>query len=47
MTTHIWLRAESKPNERRVAVTPKDAARLIADGFTITVGSTGYSAGRV
>ena len=37
MTTHIWLRAESKPNERRVAVTPKDAARLIADGFTITV----------
>ncbi len=37
MTTHIWLRAECKPNERRVAVTPKDAARLIANGFTITV----------
>ncbi len=37
MTTHIWIRAEHKSGERRVAVTPDDAARLIAQGFIVTV----------
>lgn len=37
MTTHIWVRAESKNNERRVALVPQDAARLIDAGFTVTV----------
>ena len=37
MGTHIWIRAECKLNERRVAVTPEDAARLISKGFTVTV----------
>ena len=35
--THIWLRAESRDNERRVGLTPEGAATLIAQGFRITV----------
>ncbi|MDA9008501.1 saccharopine dehydrogenase [Alphaproteobacteria bacterium] len=37
MTAHIWVRAENKANERRVALVPSDAKDLIAAGFTVTV----------
>lgn len=37
MTTHIWVRAETKPLEERVALAPKDAERLLAAGFRVTV----------
>lgn len=35
--THIWLRAETRPNEERVGLTPEGAATLIAAGFRVTV----------
>lgn len=35
--THIWLRAESKPNERRSALTPSAAKALIDAGYQVTV----------
>jgi saccharopine dehydrogenase (NAD+, L-lysine-forming) len=34
---HIWVRAEQRPNEERVGLTPKGAAALIAAGFAVTV----------
>lgn len=34
---HIWLRAESKPFEKRTPLTPQGAQRLLNDGFTVTV----------
>ncbi len=34
---HIWVRAESKAHEERVAVVPADAAALIKAGFAVTV----------
>ncbi len=34
---HIWLRAESKPFERRVALAPAAARELVAAGFTVSV----------
>ncbi|MFK5634400.1 MULTISPECIES: saccharopine dehydrogenase [unclassified Ornithinimicrobium] len=34
---HLWIRAEARPTEQRVPIVPADAARLIADGFTVTV----------
>lgn len=34
MTT-IWIRAETKANEERAPISPQDAARLIAAGFTL------------
>ncbi|MBS0125122.1 saccharopine dehydrogenase [Thetidibacter halocola] len=34
---HLWVRAESRPNERRVGITPEGAARLVAKGFAVTV----------
>jgi saccharopine dehydrogenase (NAD+, L-lysine-forming) len=37
MTTHIWLRAETKPSEARVPLVPKGAAALLEKGFTLTV----------
>jgi saccharopine dehydrogenase (NAD+, L-lysine-forming) len=37
MATNIWIRAEHKANERRVAVVPGDAAKLIEAGYAITV----------
>lgn len=37
MTAHIWVRAENKANEKRVALVPSDAKDLIAAGFTVTV----------
>ncbi|MES0862296.1 saccharopine dehydrogenase [Ruegeria sp. SCPT10] len=35
--THLWVRAEQRPNEERVGLTPKGAATLIAAGIRVTV----------
>ncbi len=35
--THLWVRAEQRPNERRVGVTPDGVAKLIAAGISVTV----------
>lgn len=35
--THIWLRAETKPQEQRTALTPNGAKSLLDKGFKITV----------
>lgn len=37
MTTHLWLRAESRPSERRTAVTPDGVRALIERGHRVTV----------
>ncbi|MDO5739041.1 MAG: saccharopine dehydrogenase [Ornithinimicrobium sp.] len=34
---HLWIRAEVRPTEQRVPIVPADAARLIADGFSVTI----------
>ena len=35
--THIWLRAETKPDEQRTALTPSNAKQLLDAGFEVTV----------
>ncbi|VAW05787.1 Saccharopine dehydrogenase [NAD+, L-lysine-forming] [hydrothermal vent metagenome] len=35
--THLWVRAEQRPNEERVGLTPDGAAALIKAGLTVTV----------
>ncbi len=35
--THLWVRAESRPHEERVGLTPHGAAALIAQGIEVTV----------
>ena len=35
--THLWVRAEQRPNEERVGLTPEGAAKLIAAGLHVTV----------
>lgn len=35
--THLWVRAEQRPNEERVGLTPEGAAALIAAGIAVTV----------
>ncbi|WP_170515991.1 saccharopine dehydrogenase [Ruegeria atlantica] len=35
--THLWVRAEQRPNEERVGLTPEGAADLIAAGIRVTV----------
>jgi saccharopine dehydrogenase (NAD+, L-lysine-forming) len=35
--THIWVRAEQRPNEDRVGLTPEGARKLIASGIRVTV----------
>jgi len=37
MSVKLWVRAESKSNERRVALVPEDAKTLIDAGFDVTV----------
>ncbi|MEO1483598.1 MAG: saccharopine dehydrogenase [Myxococcota bacterium] len=37
MSTHFWLRAESKPFERRCALPPKSARALLEAGFELTL----------
>jgi len=34
---HLWVRAEQRPNEERVGLTPEGAATLIARGFRVTI----------
>jgi len=34
---HLWIRAEQRKNEKRVAITPKDASKLICKGIKVTV----------
>lgn len=35
--THLWVRAEQRPNEERVGLTPEGAAALVAAGISVTV----------
>ena len=35
--THLWVRAEQRPNEERVGLTPEGAAHLISAGISVTV----------
>ncbi len=42
--THLWLRAESKPNEERTALTPDFAKQLLHAGFDVTVEDSPQSA---
>ncbi|MGL6043768.1 MAG: hypothetical protein ACRC1J_07570, partial [Sandaracinobacteroides sp.] len=35
--THLWVRAEQRPNEERVGLTPDGAAALIKGGLRVTV----------
>lgn len=37
MNLHIWLRDEVKKNEKRSALSPLDAGKLISSGFKVTV----------
>jgi saccharopine dehydrogenase (NAD+, L-lysine-forming) len=34
---HLWVRSESRPNERRVGITPEGVGTLTAQGFRVTV----------
>jgi saccharopine dehydrogenase (NAD+, L-lysine-forming) len=44
MSTHIWLRAESKPLEERTTLTPRCARQLVDAGFQVTVEQSDQSA---
>jgi saccharopine dehydrogenase (NAD+, L-lysine forming) len=35
--THLWVRAEQRPNEERVGLTPSGAAALVKEGIHLTV----------
>ncbi|MGR3376112.1 saccharopine dehydrogenase [Salipiger abyssi] len=35
--THLWVRAEQRPNEDRVGITPRGVAELVAQGMRVTV----------
>jgi saccharopine dehydrogenase (NAD+, L-lysine forming) len=35
--THLWVRAEQRPNEERVGLTPQGAAQLVQAGIRVTV----------
>ncbi len=41
---HLWLRAETKPFEQRIALTPAVAKKLLAAGFRVTVEQSTLSA---
>ena len=32
---HLWIRAEQRANEKRVGITPQDAAKLIYKGVKV------------
>ena len=36
-TSHIWMRSETRDREQRAPLVPKDAARLIEAGFSVSV----------
>ena len=35
--THLWVRAEQRPNEERVGLTPEGASALVKAGLRVTV----------
>lgn len=35
--THLWVRAEQRPNEERVGLTPEGAAQLVKAGIRVTI----------
>ncbi|WP_208352209.1 saccharopine dehydrogenase [Pseudaestuariivita rosea] len=35
--THLWVRAEERPNEQRIGLMPDGAAALLAQGYQVTV----------
>ena len=35
--THLWVRAEQRPQEERVGITPEGVTALIAQGFRVTI----------
>jgi saccharopine dehydrogenase (NAD+, L-lysine-forming) len=35
--THLWIRAESRPNEERVGITPSGVKTLLQKGFSVTL----------
>lgn len=37
MTTHLWVRAEQRPNEERVGLLPEGVAALVAAGIRVSV----------
>jgi saccharopine dehydrogenase (NAD+, L-lysine-forming) len=37
MAVHLWLRAEQRPNEERVGLTPEGAKALLAAGYRVTI----------
>ncbi len=41
--THLWLRAETKPQEQRTALTPANAKQLIDAGFKVTIEASSQS----
>ena len=43
MSTHIWLRSETKPSERRTVLTPQHARQLVEAGFQLTVEKSSQS----
>ncbi len=42
--THLWVRAEQRPNEERVGLTPDGVAALLARDIDVTVESSGQRA---
>ncbi|TPH17285.1 saccharopine dehydrogenase [Litorilituus lipolyticus] len=41
--THLWLRAETKPQEQRTALTPENTKQLLDAGFKVTIESSSQS----
>lgn len=39
--THLWMRAESRPNESRAGLTPEGVADLVGRGHAVTVEASG------
>ena len=35
--THLWVRAEQRPNEERVGLTPEGVKALVQAGIKVTV----------
>ena len=35
--THLWIRAEERPNEKRVGVSPQGVKSLLKAGFKVTI----------
>ena len=42
--THLWVRAEQRPNEERVGLMPDGAKALIEKGIRVSVGGSSVRA---